>query len=54
LSAFRTAICGKLQTSTSIVASRDCKFAAKSGDQAARNCLHLLHVLNDFPHARMH
>jgi len=36
------------------VAGRDLKFAAKSGDEAGRNCLHLPHVLNDFPHARMH
>jgi len=51
---FRTAICGRLRTSTSIVASRDSEFAAKSRDQAARNCLHLPHVLNDFPHAGLH
>jgi hypothetical protein len=51
---FRTAICGRLSTSSSIVASRDSKSAAKSGDKAARNCLHLPHALNDFPHARMH
>jgi hypothetical protein len=51
---FRTAICGRLRTSTSIVASGDSEFAAKSGAEAARNCLHLPHVLNDFPHSRPH
>jgi hypothetical protein len=51
---FRTAICGRLPTSTSIAASRDSKFAAKSGDEAARKCLFSPQVLNDFPHARLH